>query len=722
MEAGKARVVRFGVFELDLASEELRKNGVRVKLTEQPFQVLVTLLERPGELIKRDELKQKLWADDTFVDFDHSLNAAINKLREALGDSAGNPRFVETVPRRGYRFIAPVEGTVGPGGDKDSEDAGSAATDANDASRAAGQSSRRQLRTVVTVLSILLLVAIGFSLAQWTRDPGSAPELPLRRFTIRPDNLVTAPHARPAISPNGKHIVYVVGDGNRTKLGVYDLVQDRSRELDGTDGGHAPFWSPGSDFIAFLADNDLKKIRVDGGPAITVAHMTRPFMPGGTWSPDGEYVLIGEQEMYKVPASGGDPIVVRAETTKEYGDIYPYLLPLEAGRVPLVFSRRMEDRIVLRDLTTGEQEALTTGAFPVYSASGHIVYQTRYVRDGLWALPVSLEILKATGEAFPIAQDATFPSVAADGTLAYVEQPQAMERQLVWRDRVGTRLGRISGPQWDLEGPSLSPDGRYILVAAEENSNRDIWLHDVVRSTKTRLTFHPALEGNAIWLPNGERVAFTSRRAGNTDIFTKPASGGGSARPLAATPRFETVNDWSPDGRTLIFQRNVPKTGSDLWYTKLPESEASNQAVPYLQTPAIEHHAKFSTDGSYVAYVSNETGRDEVYVRPFPKGDGQWQVSHEGGIQPRWSRDGKELFYVEGETLIAVSVSTEPTFEMGAATRLFSDPHLALNNRVRPQYDVSAHGQRFVMLETVGERPKPVIRVVQNWFAEFRDQ
>ena len=250
MELAKPKVVRFGVFELDLASEELRKNGVRVKLTEQPFQVLVTLLERPGELIKRDKLRQKLWADDTFVDFDHSLNAAINKLREALGDSAGNPRFVETVPRRGYRFIAPVEGAVTPraGEDsagEDSNDTRSAAAAASDASGAPEQSSRHPLRLVVAVPSVLLIAALAFVLGRWIEEPRAAPELPLRQFTIRPDNLVTGADLRPAISPNGKHIVYVIQDGNQTKLEVCDLDRDQSRQLEDTEGGRAPFKTAG---------------------------------------------------------------------------------------------------------------------------------------------------------------------------------------------------------------------------------------------------------------------------------------------------------------------------------------------------------------------------------------------------------------------------------------------------------------------------------------------
>ena len=723
MQPGKSRVVRFGVFELDLASEELRKNGVRVKLTEQPFQVLVTLLERPGELIKRDELRQKLWADDTFVDFDHSLNAAINKLREALGDSAGNPRFVETVPRRGYRFIAPVEGAVGPGGREESEGAGSAATVASEASEASGGAPWKPSRMVVAVQSVLLIAAVGFILARWIGEPETAAELPLRRFTIEPDNLVTGTDARPAISPDGKHIAYVVQDGNQTKLEVYDLDRGQSRQLEDTEGGRAPCWSPDSDFIAFVADSNLKKIGADGGPAITLSRLGSPWRPQGTWSPDGESVLIADSLVYEVPATGGELIVV-LDDERGRGLLYPHSLPSEAGRTRLLFSGALENRIILRDLTTGQREILATGAFPVYSASGHIVYQTRLRGDGLWALPFSLEMLEPAGEAFPIAQDAWFPSIAADGTLVYVEQPQVLDRQLVWRDRAGRKLRSIGLPQQDLEFPSLSPDGRYILVVAEENENQDIWLHDAVRSTTTRLTFHPASERGAIWSPNGKEVAFNTRRAGNVDIFITSASGGGSARPLTATRRiYEEVNDWSPDGRTLIYQSFGPKTNTDLWYVELRENATSSEAVLYLQTPALEHQAKFSIDGRYVAYVSNEAGRDEVYIRPFPEADeGQWQISQDGGIQPRWSRDGKELFYVEGETLIAVSVSTEPTFEAGSATRLFSDPHLALKGRVRPQYDVSADGQRFVMLETVGERPKPVIRVVQNWFAEFRDQ
>ena len=190
---------------------------------------------------------------------------------------------------------------------------------------------------------------------------------------------------------------------------------------------------------------------------------------------------------------------------------------------------------------------------------------------------------------------------------------------------------------------------------------------------------------------------------------------------LAGTDLPELPNDWSPDGKYLLYGVNDLENGWDLWYLNRKEDGSGFDSAPFLQTSFNEHSAKFSAQGRFVTYVSDQSGQDQVYVRPFPEGEGQWQVSTQGGVQPRWSRDGKELFYVEGDTLMAVEVSTRPSFTTGATTHLFQNPNLRATER---RYDVSPDGQRFVLVETIeSEKAKaPSIHVVENWYAEFRDR
>ena len=686
---------------------ELRKNGRRLRLSKQPFQVLAMLLETPGELVTRQELKSRLWPEDTFVDFDDSLNAAVNKLRQVLGDSAGNPKLIETLHGRGYRFV----------GETDQANVGVQA-DWLGPTVPAGRLVPRQTPFAAWVPWALLVVAIGFIVASWLGEPRNVVELPLRRFSFQPENLITGRTARPVISPNGRHVAYVAQDGSRTRLAVYDLGLEQSRQLEGTQDARAPFWSPESDFIGFFADGVLKKIRVEGGAAVSLSRVPLQSQPAGSWSASGDSIIISGVGLQSIPASGG--ALTTIGESKYF--VYPHSLPLEASSRGLVFSSTIENQVMLQNLKTGEQEFLAAGACPVYSLNGHLIYQTNETTDGLWALPFSLDSLKSTGEAIPIAQNGFYPSVASDGTLVYVDQPELPQRQLVWRDRNGKKLGVIGQPQRAMEFASMSPDGRYVAVTAQEGGNTDIWLYDVQRSTRERFTFDAARDSGPTWSPDSSRVVFASSRNETIDLFIKPADGHDDARQLLVTPSNEWVNDWSPDGRVLSYHKGERGFVVDLWSLELSQDESDNESMLYLQTTSAEHSSKFSRDGRYLAYLSRESGRDEVYVRTFPEAEGKRQVSFSGGVQPRWSRDGKELFYVEGETLIAVSVTTEPRFEAGKAKRLFSDPNLTWQDRTMPQYDVSPDGQRFVMIESAGERSRPVIRVVQNWYEEFRDR
>ena len=337
-------------------------------------------------------------------------------------------------------------------------------------------------------------------------------------------------------------------------------------------------------------------------------------------------------------------------------------------------------------------------------------------------MPFSLETLKATGEAFPIGEGMRAPSVAADGTLVYLNVVAAGRQQLLWRDREGKELGVIGRPQQNIRYPVLSPDGRRVAAEGTEDGNVDVWVHDVERLLRRRLTFDPARDSRPLWSPSGEEITFHSDRQGNIDILQRPTDGTGEPVLLVGTDLFERPYDWSSDGKYLLYTVANPENRLDLWYLKRKEDGSGFEPASFLQTPFNETAPQLSPDGRFVAYCSDESGQYEVYVQPFPEGGGNWQVSTNGGCQPRWRHDGKELFYVEGDMLIAVVVKSTPRFSSGSATSLFRDPGLGQASANQIQYDVVADGQRFVLVGTPDseEDKKPSIHVVMNWHDEFR--
>ena len=510
---------------------------------------------------------------------------------------------------------------------------------------AARQAERRQrLRGAAMVAAGALAMAVVLLAVQWLRGPAPPGPQPLRRFAFTPESLHSGRFGRVAISPDGKHIVYL-GGGDEPKLWVRDVDREQPRELAGTENAlhKGLFWSPDSQFIGFAAGNELKKVSVQGGPAITLCPLPGSIWEGGAWSLDGDSIVFSSGSstpvLHEVPARGGEPKLLFEPEISEKGDanLQPHFLPLESGARSIVYEvgGYTDREIVVKNLETGEREVLAEGAFPRYSPSGHILYQTAPLSPGLWALPFSLETLKPTGEAFPIAENAGDPSVAEDGTLVYVELLGGERQQLVWRDREGEKLEVIGQPQNAILYPALSPNGRQVAVHGIEDNNDEVWVHEVGRSLKRRLTFDAALDSRPIWSPSGKEITFRSARRGNDDIYIRPADGTGEPALLVGTPLSERPNDWSSDGKYLFYGLNDEETGWDLWYLKRKEDGSGFEPVPFLQTSFREEAAQFSPDGRFVAYVSNESGGNEVYVRPFPGGDGKWQVSGNQGTQPR---------------------------------------------------------------------------------------
>jgi serine/threonine protein kinase/Tol biopolymer transport system component len=592
-----------------------------------------------------------------------------------------------------------------------------------------GQQRRRS--RIVVVAAVVAGLVLGAAATRLMFGPADTPEAQVRRFSFEPDEpaFKNSPFV---ISPNGKHVVWSAGSPTPS-LWIRDMDSEDQREIEGTEGAATPFWSPDSRLIGFGTTSELRKIDLQGRPPTTLCELPGSYR-GGTWSPDGSSIVFGAVppqsvgRLYKVAAQRGEPeVLFEPEPVSGSFMASPHFLP---GSRRLLFSRgnRMSMQIVMRDLETNEEQSLGTGVGAVYSTSGHILCKADLAKPGLWALPFSVETLQA-GEKFLIDRDAGIASVATDGTLIYGDV-FAKPQELVWRDRAGKKLDQIIGkPLDDMGQPALSPDERRVAVRGEEDGDVDIWIHEVGRPASLRLNSTDNDDVLPHWLPLGEQITFASRPRPTakgtlvTATYIQPADASGTAEPLLTDATFAgSVIDWSLDGRFALVVRS--DKAYDLWYLKQKDDAGGYEPLPYLDTAFSERAGHFSPDARWVVYVSNESGKQqEVFVRSFPERKAIKQVSSNGGGQPIWSRDGQTIFYVKGEWLMAVPVTTEPEFSIiGEPRKLFASSGLP-SRRTSPQnYDVSADGQRFVVIEAVETKETELmVRVVENWSADFKN-
>ncbi len=594
---------------------------------------------------------------------------------------------------------------------------------------------KRKLHAVYGLAALVTIALLGVSFVHFTQAP---PEKPLRRFSFVPPPGFNASSLRAglAISPNGRHIAFTTTGAN-SALWVQDLDQDEPRALAGTEGAILPFWSPNSEFIAYVAGGELRKISVQGGASGLVCPLPAPNFYHGTWSPDGESIVFNanggtiRSALYEVSSQGGTPEALL--TLAEFSDVgisaisvsRPSFLPQEAGRV-LVFvvGDARAGVMYARNLDTGQTVELGLGDRPIYSAAtGHLIYQSERNVYDLWARPFSPETLEFTSAGFPLRENARQPSLSQDGTLAYLDGSGSSGAQtLVWRDREGELVETIGQQQPTMYMPSLSPDGQRVVVSSSEMGNSDIWVHDLVRSTKTRLTFDAASEWHPTWSPSGDEVAYWLQGVGSS-LRKIAADGTGEPVVLVESENNLPSPSWSHDGGYLVYQEPNPDTRMDIRYLKLETDGTPSEPITFLATSASEIHPKLSPNGRFVAYASNESQRYEIYVRPFPEGAGRRQASVNGGTGPRWSSDGNVLYYVSNGALMSVSVPTAQGGTFSQPQQLFESSGL-LTGFDDANYDVSADDQRFLTIAPVegADTAPPMIRIVENWYEEFRDR
>jgi eukaryotic-like serine/threonine-protein kinase len=582
-------------------------------------------------------------------------------------------------------------------------------------------------RALIFSVATLLLGAAISSLATWNLKPSSPRPVSRLVITLPPgQQLAGLEQPTVALSPDGSHLAYVAIQGGTQQIYLRAMDSLEARPIPGTEGGVNPFFSPDSQWLGFFSGQKLKKVSVNGGSIQTLSDAVQ--LHGASW--DSQEIIAfkrqGVSDLQRIPAGGGTPQpLTHVERGEGQAQRWPDFLP--GGRAVLSVAPTSgfdwtNTQIIVQSIGTGERRNLVRGGTqPRYAASEHLIY----AQEGtLMAVPFDPQRLMATGSPAPVVEGvlqsntsgAAQYSLSATGSLVYVRgDVQSAQRRLVWVARNGAEQS-VAAPVRTYLFPRLSPDGGRVAVGISDRETH-LWLYDLARETMTRLTFEGTVNHNPAWTPDGKRIAFNSDKEGLPKIYWQLADGSGGLERLTSSPNANVPMSWSPDGQLLAFMESNPTTGSDIWVLRLSDRKPQ----PFLQTPFNESVPRFSPDGRWLAYISNESGRYEVYVQPYPGPGGKWQISTEGGTEPVWNRNGRELFYRTGDRMMAVDITAQPGFAAGKPRTLFEGRY-ERTPATSPDYDVSPDGQRFLMLKrSEQEAAAPTqINVVLNWFEELK--
>jgi Tol biopolymer transport system component len=605
---------------------------------------------------------------------------------------------------------------------------------------------QRKLRTILPwVAAAIVLTAIIAGLAVWLFRP--VPPRPVTRFAIDLAGPLKEFDAI-ALSPDGRRLVYSAN--GRLYLQAMDQMQ--ATPMPGTEEGSQPFFSPDGESVAFFTGTQLKRVGLTGGIPEVLAGVggdSASLGSGlvGAWDYQGRIFFGkgGPYGLFQVSATGGTPRMF-AELGGHADFDYPEVLP--GGKwvlfTDLVTGTKWSNaNIVAQSVSTGERKiVLNGGHFARYAPTGHLVYAAN---GTLFAIGFNADSLQATGTAVPLVQNVATSEVsghaqfafAANGTLVYIRRTRTAvaptQRTLVWVDRNGKEEPLSAEPK-EYRFPEISPDGTKVAMTVSTGEGGDIWVWDLVRKTLTRLTFEGSNNITPLWTPDGKRIAFCSfmrDRSGNASgIFWKAADGTGQDEQLITfKDRMFIPYCLSRDGKYLVGAETPDLQKFDIGMMSM---EGDHARKTLLHADYGEFQPKISPDGRWIAYASDESHKIEIYVRSFPDvNKGRWQVSPSGGDSPLWSPDGRELFYLNGDAVMAVSVKIEPSFEIvGTPKTLFRGTYIGTFPDNGTPWDISPDGKRFLMIKPptstgaapAAAAPQPKINIVLNWFEELRQR
>ena len=595
----------------------------------------------------------------------------------------------------------------------------------------------------IAVLAATGFIAIGGYFGVAPLSFLASRERQLVRFSIDP--LLMNPPFELAVSPDGRNVAFVAsvpGGPSMVYLRAIDSVT--ARPLPGTENGDFPFWSPDSRYIAFGQGSQLKKVEVAGGSPQSVCDLPGTWA-GGAWSSDDVIVLSLRNELYRVSAAGGEPVQATTldKTRAETAHYWPSFLPDGRHYMYLAWSSRPENRAVFAGSLDSQNRELVMPAEykATYASPGYLIFMRE---AALMAQPFDAGRLKLSGEPVRLAEDVISGALqhrgafsvsggAGENTLVYRSDPgtSGTKLTLTWVDRAGTVLGTFGPPDgpWGLD---LSPDEKRVMIHRHEGGGGDIWNADLSGGETLRVTFDPAQDnGSPLWSPDGDYVVFGSRRKGKWGLYKKLANGTGAEELLVESDQnIISPTSWSRDGHFILYWENpTMAVGGDVWALPLT---GERKAYPLLQTKFGESNSQISPDGKWFAYLSNESGRIQVYVQSFPPGKGKWMISQNGGYASRWRADGKELFFMDaccfgkimsaeisfsGSTL--VRSTPRPLFDSGFnSIAMAARSHTGRSN----PYAVSRDGQRFLIPRSDAPNGNPPITVVLNWTALLKKE
>ena len=528
-----------------------------------------------------------------------------------------------------------------------------------------------------------------------------------------------------ALSPDGSHIAYVSFGQDGQHLYLRRMDQVAPTRVQGTANAIRPFFSADGQWVAFWADGKLQRVSVNGGLPVTLCDC--PDLRGGSWGED-DVIVFGSTVaqglgLSMVPAGGGTPEPL-TELDKEKGEISHRLPDILPGGKGVVFTllTNTNANVAALDRKSGEIQTLIEGASGGrYAPTGHLLYSQG---NQLLAVPFDADSLEVKGAPVPMVEEvqANQFSIAQNGALVFGEGAAAAlapEVTLTLVDRQGGSRPLIEKSRTVVE-PRLSPDGQRLALTAVEGQSIDIWVLELARETMTRLSFEQGNDSIPIWTPDGKQVTFSSDRNGGWNIFSVPSDGSGQPVQLTESEFPTTATSWSPDGKLLAFQRQSPETGIDIGVYSVEDGDETI----FLSTPFNEYQATFSPDGRWLAYMSNESGREEVYVRAFPGPGGKWQISSEGGSHPMWSPKGGEIFFRHNTKMMAVPIEAAGSaLTLGKENTLFEGDYrkAPFSFQELVYYDVTRDGKQFVMMKPVQRDDDPsTLHVVLNWFEELK--
>jgi eukaryotic-like serine/threonine-protein kinase len=729
VESGRsASRLQFGSVTLIPEERILLKEGRPVPLTPKAFDLLAILAANPGRLLTKEHLMERLWPD-TVVE-ESNLTYHVFAIRKALGDTAENGQYIETVPRRGYRFMATV--TVAEGGAE--AEPGSGQLLAPEARPLRSAFMRRWLR-------VALWVGVGVFGAGgvWIlTDRRAVPTPSLIRAQIAQG--VHLSEASPfALSPDSQHLVFAgTGPDGVNRLWVRRMDTEIPRPLPGTEtalGGLTPpmFWSPDSQSIAFDSPGKLKRVDISGGAPRAVCDLPNLAI-GGSWNAD-DVIIVGQPAGGLIRCSAVDGSVselTRIDPTRaESAHVFPSFLPDGRHFVYLGVSRQTPERsgVYLGSLDDppGARRAdrlIATGFGPAYvrtegASSGHVLY----LRDQtLFAQTFDERRLALVGEPVSLASpvgsflDGGFFSVSPKDVIAFRAPDEGF--QLTWFDRRGDKLG-VVGEVGRYSTIAMSPDGSRVATAKEvftPNIDQDIWMFDVARTAMTRVTFQPVLEGYPVWSADGKRVFFTTG-GGIGGLFEQPVDGASGARVVLKEKEYLRPSSASADGRYVLYAiATLGPSRMDTWVLPLDDP---GKRFPLVQRNFDQWQAQFSPDGRWVAYVSSESGRHEVLVRRFVTPSERTTsepetvvVSTAGGVAPRWRSDGKELYFLAADgSVMAADVTVGAGFSFATPRALFQVP------KWHGDWAVASGGSRFLIAIPPGPDTSAPFTILWNRLA-----